>query len=122
MVQISSATAKTIVFPEAYKDFEDVFSIEKVCHLLPHKDYDHAIALIDGKQLFYGPIYSLSENKLSIFCIYIDKNLANKFICHLNIFLMPLFFLFPNQIEVYGYALTTRASTISILTIKTSFF
>ena len=78
--QISSTTAETVTLPEAYKDFEDVFSIENAGHLPPHEDHDHAIDLIDGKQPPYGPIYSLSENELSILRAYIDKNLANGFI------------------------------------------
>ena len=45
-----------------------------------HKDHDHAIDLVDDKQPPYGPIYSLSENELSILRAYIDKNLANGFI------------------------------------------
>ena len=47
--QISSTTAKTVTLTEAYKDFEDVFSVEKAGHLPPHEDHDHAIDLIDGK-------------------------------------------------------------------------
>lgn len=54
--------------------------MENASHLPPHEDHDHAIDLVDGKQLSYGPIYSLSENKLSTFWAYIDKNLANEFI------------------------------------------
>ena len=57
--------------------FEDVFLAG---HLPPHKDHDHAIGLVDGKQPLYGPIYSLSENELSILRAYINRNLANGFI------------------------------------------
>ncbi len=82
IAQILSATTKTVIFPEAYKDFEDVFSLESAGHLPLHEDHDHAINLIDGKQPPYRPIYSLSENKLYILWAYIDKHLANRFIRH----------------------------------------
>ena len=80
MAQISSATAKPVTIPEAYKDFEDVFSTKKTGHLPLHEDYNHAIDLVDDKQPSYGPIYSLSKNELSILWTYIEKNLANGFI------------------------------------------
>ena len=66
--------------PEAYKDFEDIFSIKNTSYLAPHKDHDHTIDLIDNKQPPYGPIYKLSKNKLSVLRVYIDKYLANGFI------------------------------------------
>lgn len=66
MARISLATTKTIVFSETYKDFEDNFLVENTNHLFLHKDYDYTINLINGKQPFYGLIYSLSKNKLSI--------------------------------------------------------
>ena len=80
MDQIFSATAELVTIPKAYKDFEDVFSTENSGHLPMHKDHDHAIDLVDDKQLSYGPIYSLSENELSFLWAYINKNLGNKFI------------------------------------------
>lgn len=45
-----------------------------------HEDYNHIIDLLDNKQPPYSFIYSLFENKLSIFRTYINKNLANRFI------------------------------------------
>ncbi len=63
-----------------YNDFEYVFSTENAGHQSFHKDHDHAIDLIDGKQPLYGPIYSLSENELLILQTYIANNLANRFI------------------------------------------
>ena len=77
---ISSVTTETVTLPKAYKDFEDVFFAENTSHLPPHKDHDHAIDLINGKQPPCRPIYSLSENDSSILPAYIDKNLANGFI------------------------------------------
>ncbi len=45
-----------------------------------HKDHYHTIDLIDSKQPLDRLIYSLSENELSIFQTYIDRNLINGFI------------------------------------------
>lgn len=74
------AIIKTIIIFKAYKNFKNVFSIKNAGYLFLHKDYNNAINLINNKQSSYKPIYSLSKNKLSIFEIYINKNLANRFI------------------------------------------
>ena len=66
MAQIFSAIAKPVTISEAYKDFEDVFYTKNAGHLPVHKDHDHAIDLVDDKELLYGHIYSLSKNELSI--------------------------------------------------------
>ena len=42
--------------PAAYHDFADVFSDEVASHLPPHRAYDHAIDLEEGKQPPYGPV------------------------------------------------------------------
>ena len=41
---------------------------------------EHAIELEEGKQLFFGPIYSLGPVELEILKTYIETNLANGFI------------------------------------------
>lgn len=78
--QISSIITSRITLFKAYKDYKNMFSIKNTGHLPSHKYHDHAIDFIDSKQPLYRLIYSLSENKLSIFQAYIDKNLANRFI------------------------------------------
>ena len=62
-------------------DFADVFS-EKSANVLPErtKVNEHAIKLEEGKQLSYGPIYSLGPVELKILKTYIEINLANGFI------------------------------------------
>lgn len=75
-----STITQTITFHKTYKDFEDVFWIKNTGHLPLNKDQNYAINFIDGKQPYYGLIYILSENKLSIFWAYIGKNMTNKFI------------------------------------------
>lgn len=52
---------------ETFKDFDNIFHIENIGHLLFHKDYKHIIDLVDQKQHLYIVIYPLSENELVIF-------------------------------------------------------
>ncbi len=80
MAQILAATAKTVTQLDEYKNFKDDLSTENAGHLPLHEDHHHSINLVDGKHSFYGPIYSLFKNELSIFQAYIDKNPAYKFI------------------------------------------
>lgn len=65
--QIFSTNAETIILSKVYKDFENLFLVKNACYLPSHKDHNDAINLVDSKQPFYGSIYSLSDNKLSIF-------------------------------------------------------
>ena len=47
--------------PPIYKDFIKVFN-ERNCNILPpHREYDCEIKLKDNSNLFYGPIYPLTE-------------------------------------------------------------
>ena len=63
-------------------DFEDVFSKESAAVLPEYTEINtHAIDLEEGKQLPYGPIYSLRLMELEILKTYIETNLANSFIC-----------------------------------------
>lgn len=56
MAQISSAITEIIIFSEAYKDFKEVFLLERASCFSPYKDQNHAINLIDSKQPPYRPI------------------------------------------------------------------
>ena len=67
--------------PAKYFDYSDVFSIENIMELPKYnKINNHAIKLEKGKQLFFGPIYSLGQVELEILKTYIKTNLANGFI------------------------------------------
>ena len=63
-------------------DFANVF-FEELVAVLPEytKINTHAIDLEEGKQLFYGPIYSLGPVEIKTLKTYIETNLANTFIC-----------------------------------------
>lgn len=65
-------------FSPEYFDVADVFSPELIAKLLKYiKINDHDINLVNGKQLFYGPIYSLKPIEVETLKTYIKINLAN---------------------------------------------
>jgi hypothetical protein len=66
--------------PEEYLEYQDVFSKAKGDELAPHRDIDHSIPLIDGKQPPFGPLYNLSEKELKVLKDYTDEFLNKKFI------------------------------------------
>ena len=72
---------KEVKIPDEYSDFSDVFIKEKALVLLEHTELnEHAIDLEDGKQLRYGPIYSLRPVELKTLKIYIKTHLKTGFI------------------------------------------
>ena len=61
-------------------DFIEVFN-EKNCDILPpHREYDCEIRLKDNSELFYGPIYPLTEVERDELKKYIKENLEKGFI------------------------------------------
>ena len=67
--------------PAKYSDFADVFSPDLASELPEHTGInDHAIKLVKGQQLPYGPIYSLGPVELKTLKAYIETNSANGFI------------------------------------------
>ncbi len=107
MAQCLAATEGSVALPEAYKCFEDIFSIENGEYLAAHEDHNHAIDLVEGKKTPYKPIYSLSENELPILRVYIDKNFANRFSGPKNSQPVPIFCLLLSLTRAYGNVLTT---------------
>lgn len=64
-----------------YSDFTNVFSKKLAVELSEYtKIITHAIDLKDGKQLLYGPIFSLRPVVLETLKPYIKTNLINGFI------------------------------------------
>ena len=81
--QISGLLAKEALtkVSDKYINFADVFSPDLASKLSKHtKINDYAIELVEGQQLFYGPIYSLEPIELETFKTYIETNLANRLI------------------------------------------
>jgi len=71
---------KIIGVPPIYKDFIEVFN-ERNCNILsPHREYDCEIKLKDNSNLFYGPIYPLTEAERDELKKYIKENLEKGFI------------------------------------------
>ena len=68
-----------ITNPMQYTDYNNVFLFELVAKLLKQSNNSHTIKLNEGKQPFYGPIYSLKLIELKILKAYIKINLANNF-------------------------------------------
>src|SRR5437016_2809467 len=45
--------------------------------LPPHRSFDHAIDMVDGKELPWGPIFALSEKELGVLREYLDATLKS---------------------------------------------
>lgn len=64
-----------------YSNYSNIFLAENIAKLLKYtRINNHIIELVKGKQLFFGPIYSLKLVELKTLKIYIETNLANGFI------------------------------------------
>jgi len=71
---------KTIRVSTMYKDFIEVFN-ERNCNILPlYREYDCEIKLNDNSNLFYDPIYPLTEAERDELKKYIKENLEKGFI------------------------------------------
>ena len=67
--------------PSEYIDYAGVFSLDLVMQLPEKSSINvHAIELIEGKQLLYGPIYSLGLVELEALKAYIETHLKTGFI------------------------------------------
>ena len=79
--QLALLLAKKVTVPTNYLDFADIF-LEKSVNVLPERTgaNKYAIKLEEGKQLPYGPIYSLVPVELKTLKTYIKTNLSNSFI------------------------------------------
>ena len=79
--QIALLLTKKVILPENYLDFANVLS-KKSAKVLSERTgiNNYIIELQKGKQLSYGPIYSLDLVKLEILKTYIEKNMSNGFI------------------------------------------
>jgi len=64
------------LMPE-YREWADVFSIEKSDQLPEHSAYDHHINLHPGTKPLFGPLYPCSDCELKVLKEYLNKALAN---------------------------------------------
>jgi hypothetical protein len=66
--------------PEHIHDLLPAWDARETNKLPPYKACDHKIELFPGKLLPAGPLYNMSEDKLLVFCKFLDENLAKGFI------------------------------------------
>jgi hypothetical protein len=62
--------------PKRYHKYLKVFLPETAKELPEHREWDHAIDLIDGAKPPWGPIYSLSAAELKVLREYIDQMIS----------------------------------------------
>jgi len=62
-----------------YKHLE-VFSRKEANKLIEYQLYNYKIVLKEGKQLGFGPLYGMSQNKLQVLWKYLDEHLSKGFI------------------------------------------
>ena len=63
--------------PWQYRDYQSVCNSQFSDELPPHRSFDHAIDMVEGKEPPWGPIYTLSENELEVMSTYLDKMLRS---------------------------------------------
>ena len=68
------------ILPQRYHEFLDVFSRAKANTLPPHRDDDHSIDLLPGRQPPYSKIYPMSREKLETLRDHLTKELDKGFI------------------------------------------
>ena len=66
--------------PDAYQEFEDVFSGTLSQEIPKHSPWNHVINTQDAK-VIYGPIYPLSKKQLQVLSEYLKENLECGWIC-----------------------------------------
>ena len=69
-------TDNTGNIPRDYEKYFHLFSEKTAAKLPPHRNFDHAIDITEGKQLPFGPIYSLSQKELEVLREYLDRMFA----------------------------------------------
>ena len=79
--QITLVTSDKTGILTKYSKFSNVFSSDSMVELPEYTGFNnHLINLLNNKQLFYGPIYSLGPVELETLKTYIKANIASSFI------------------------------------------
>ena len=60
-----------------YRDYHSVFDGQYSGELPPHRSFDHAIDMVEGKEPPWGPIYTLSEKELEVLRTYLADMLTS---------------------------------------------
>ena len=80
MTEVEDQEPDESKIPAKYLQFRSVFSKKNADTLPPHRPYDHTIPLVEGAQVPFGPVYSLSQVELKALHEYIKENLGKGFI------------------------------------------
>ena len=75
-IAVEPCEENTESIPDCYRKFYHLFSEKTAAKLPPHRNFDHAIDITEGKQPPFGPIYSLSQKELEVLREYLDKMIA----------------------------------------------
>ena len=63
--------------PWQYRDYTSVYNGQYSDEIPPHRSFDHAIDMVEGKAPPWGPIYPLSEKELQVLKEYLDTMLKS---------------------------------------------
>ena len=63
--------------PWQYRDYHSVFDGKYPDNQPPHRSFDHAIDMVEGKDPPWGPIYTLSEKELEVLRTYLADMLTS---------------------------------------------
>lgn len=80
-LKISDEFLKELIIPKTYKNLRSIFFQFNANFISSHQHKNHAIELKSEETLLFGPLYHFFKYQTEDFCEYIDKNLANEFIC-----------------------------------------
>ena len=58
-----------------------MFNCQYSDELPPHRSFDYAVDMVEGKEPPWGPIYALSEKELEVLRTYLDDMLHSGKIC-----------------------------------------
>ena len=67
--------------PWQYRDYHSVFDGQYSDELPPHRSFDHAKDMVEGKEPPWGPIYALSEKELEVLRTNLADMLTSGKIC-----------------------------------------
>ena len=56
-----------------YRDYQSVFNGQYSDELPPHRSFNHAMDVVEGKEPPWEPIYALSEKELEVLRTYLDN-------------------------------------------------
>jgi hypothetical protein len=79
-VELTTLSTKPITLLPKYEEYAKVFSKEEAAKFLDSTRVEHSIPVEEGVEVPYGPIYSLSTNKLQVLHEYIKSSLAKGWI------------------------------------------